>query len=60
MTKIKEEVSQEGDMSIMEENAEEELSYEDRVLRCTEIAKPMSSKKTLGRIKKLIKKGELT
>lgn len=34
-----------------------ELSYEELVSRCSEIAHPMSSKKTLGRIRKLIKKG---
>merc|ERR1712212_420710 len=36
--------------------AEGKLSYEERVSRCNPIAHPMSSEKTLIRIKKLIKK----
>ena len=40
----------------IEEMASED-SYEKRVALCTEIAKPMASKKTLTRIRKLIQKG---
>ena len=47
------------DSSQIQDALESEIPYEERVAACTEIAKPMSSKKTLSRIRKLIKKGML-
>ena len=44
------------DTSQIEESADG-LSYEERVDLCTAIAHPMSSEKTLVKIRKLIKRG---
>ena len=45
------------DSSQIQDNTENEISFEERVAASTVIAKPMCSKKTLSRIRKLIKKG---
>lgn len=43
-----------GDVTIKEE----ELSYEDKVANCNEIASPMASKKLAKKCYKLVKKGK--
>lgn len=46
-----------GEEMEVEEAGQAKVSYEDRLLYVTEIAKPMASKKLTKKIYKLIKKG---